>query len=100
MVANSMPCSERFLQQAWLIGRKWRLRIQYASNVPPSTDNARGEGQTRPQFPGLWAKRTSQWPYYGPSEKFDGFAIPGLSIRMVAGFAEVIERKEILVAGA
>jgi hypothetical protein len=33
------------------------------------------------------------------SEKFDGFAIPGLSIRTVAGFAEVPERKEILVAG-
>jgi hypothetical protein len=35
----------------------------------------------------------------GGSE-FGGFTIPGLSIRMVAGFAEVADRKEFLVAGA
>ena len=28
------------------------------------------------------------------------FAVLDLSIRMVAGFAEIVERKEILVAGA
>src|SRR6267142_2801073 len=67
-----MPCSKRFLQQAWLIGGKWRVRIQYASDVPPSTDSAHGERQARMSscFLGLWAKQAAQWPYYGQAGSY------------------------------